>query len=112
MSMRGVMDQQVVKKIIDLIVSTVSPDQIILFGSYARGDQKKNSDIDLLVLKKNLFNEREMTNHLYKSIYKHDITVPIDIISFDYDKYHEVNDMIGFIYRTIKNEGKVVYESL
>ena len=57
-------------KIIPLIVSLVSPDQIMLFGSYARGDNNEKSDIDLLIIKKNLKNEREMNNKLYKSFYE------------------------------------------
>jgi predicted nucleotidyltransferase len=38
--------------IVSIIVSIASPDQIILFGSYARGDYTEKSDIDLLILKK------------------------------------------------------------
>ena len=41
-----------IDKIVPLIVSLVSPDQIMLFGSYARGDNTDKSDIDLLIIKK------------------------------------------------------------
>jgi predicted nucleotidyltransferase len=41
-----------IDKIIPIIVSIASPDKIILFGSYARGDNTEKSDIDLLVIKK------------------------------------------------------------
>jgi predicted nucleotidyltransferase len=41
-----------IDKIIPIIVSLASPDQIILFGSYARGDNAEKSDIDLLIIKK------------------------------------------------------------
>jgi len=41
-----------IDKIISIIVSLASPDQIILFGSYARGDYTEKSDIDLLIIKK------------------------------------------------------------
>jgi predicted nucleotidyltransferase len=40
-----------IDKIVSIIVSLIDPDQIVLFGSYARGENKKTSDIDLLVLK-------------------------------------------------------------
>jgi len=40
-----------IDKIIPMIVSLASPDQIILFGSYARGDYTDKSDIDLLIIK-------------------------------------------------------------
>ena len=41
----------VIDQIINAIVSIIVPDRIILFGSYAKGDYKKDSDIDILILK-------------------------------------------------------------
>ena len=97
-------------QVVNTIVSTVNPEKIILFGSYARGDYEKDSDIDLLVLKKGLKNEREVANNLYLKFFNQKISVPIDIIAVDYDKYYQLNDDVGYIYKTIKREGKVVYE--
>ncbi|GAG96837.1 unnamed protein product [marine sediment metagenome] len=37
------------KKAIEIIVQIAKPDKIILFGSHARGDNKPESDYDLLV---------------------------------------------------------------
>ena len=39
-----------IDKIIPIIISIASPDQIILFGSYARGDNTEKSDLDLLII--------------------------------------------------------------
>jgi predicted nucleotidyltransferase len=105
-------DMPFIDKIVPLIVSLVSPDQIVLFGSYARGDYTEKSDIDLLIIKKNLNNEREINNLLYKAFYKNEIDIPIDLISIDYDKYIELNNEIGYIYKTIKDQGKVLYGTL
>jgi len=101
-----------IDKIIPLIVSLVSPDQIILFGSYARGDYKEKSDIDLLIIKKNLKNEREVNNKLYKAFFENKINIPVDLISIDYYKYMELNNEIGLIYKTIKEQGKIIYGTL
>ena len=57
------MQQPIIQRIVDLIVSEVSPDQIILFGSHARGDAKENSDIDLLILKKGLEDEKGLNRY-------------------------------------------------
>ena len=99
-----------IDQIIDIIVSTVVPDKIILFGSYARGDYEKNSDIDILILKKGLKNEREITYRLYVDFFNKKISTPVDLIAMDYDKYNKLNNDIGYIYKTIKREGKVIYE--
>ncbi|MCL2319508.1 MAG: nucleotidyltransferase domain-containing protein [Treponema sp.] len=101
-----------IDKIVSLIVSLVSPDQIVLFGSYARGDNTSKSDIDLLIVKKNLKNEREINNILYRAFFDHEINIPIDLISIDYDKYNELNNKIGYIYKTIREQGKVLYGTI
>lgn len=99
-----------IDQIVDIIVSAVSPDKIILFGSYARGDHNKNSDIDILILKKGLEKEREITGNLYMEFFNKKITIPVDLIAIDYDKYNKLNNDIGYIYKTIKQEGKIIYE--
>ncbi len=50
-------------------ISEIDPEaQIILYGSRARGDERKDSDWDLLVLTEypvDVYKEREFRNHLY-----------------------------------------------
>ena len=102
----------VIEKIISLIVSLVSPEQIVLFGSYARGDNTNKSDIDLLIIKKDLKNEREINNILYKAFYENKINIPIDLISVDSNKYNNLKNEIGYIYKTIEEQGKIIYGTL
>ena len=54
-------------QIVSLIVSVASPDQIILFGYYARGNNTEKSDIDLLIIKKKLENGHKIIDTLYRS---------------------------------------------
>ena len=96
-------------KIIPIIVSLASPDQIILFGSYARGDFKEKSDIDLLIVKKGLKKGREISGAIHKAFFENDIGVSVDLLTIDYNRYLELNNEIGYIYKTIKEEGKVIY---
>jgi len=96
-------------KIISIIISSIDPDQIVLFGSYARGENKNFSDIDLLVLKKNLKNANDITDNLYISFFENKIKIPVDLIVVDYDKYNTLKNEIGYIYKTINEEGKVIY---
>jgi len=66
---------QHIDQIVNTIVSAVAPDKVILFGSHARGEQRKNSDVDLLILKKGLKNERELTDNLYFEFFNKKITI-------------------------------------
>jgi predicted nucleotidyltransferase len=99
----------VTEQIVALITSKVLPEQIILFGSYARGENRKNSDIDILIVMKNLKNERQITRLLYKELLKYDISIPIDFLAIDYDKYNKIKNKIGYIYNTIHQEGQILY---
>jgi len=106
------MQPPILQRIVDLIVSEVSPDQIILFGSHARGDARENSDIDLLVLKKGLEDEGGTTDKIYDVLFDNKIAVPVDVLAYDYSKYIKYSDVIGYVFKTIKKEGKVLYESI
>jgi predicted nucleotidyltransferase len=101
-----------IDKIIPIIVSIVSPDQIILFGSYARGDNTEKSDIDLLIIKKGLKKGREICGSIYKAFFENDIGIAVDLLTVDYNRYIELSNEIGYVYKTIKKEGKLIYGSL
>ena len=100
-----------IDKIISIIVSIASPDQIILFGSYARGDNTEKSDIDLLIIKIGLKKGRETNGLIYKAFYENEIGIPVDLLSIDYNKYIELNNEIRYIYKTIKEQGQILYEA-
>ena len=99
----------IIEKMVSIIASSVNPDQIILFGSYARGENRKNSDVDLLILKKNLKNANKIIDNLYMSFFENKIKIPVDLLVVDYDKYHKLKNEIGYIYKTINKEGKLIY---
>ena len=99
----------ILEQIVAFITSKISPERIVLFGSYARGDYKKGSDIDILIIIKNLKNERKITGALYKALLNGNISIPIDFLAIDYDKYNSLKKEIGYIYKTIEHEGKILY---
>jgi predicted nucleotidyltransferase len=43
-------EESLLRQMVSTIVSEVSPETIILFGSRARGDARPDSDVDLLVV--------------------------------------------------------------
>ena len=99
-------------EIIQIIVSLANPDQIILFGSYARGDNTKGSDIDLLILKKGLKKPAALADSIRFAFYENKIAVSVDVLALDSDKYPELSTQIGLVYKTIKKEGKKVYAAV
>ena len=101
-----------IDKIIHIITSIASPDQIILFGSYASGKNTEKSDIDLLIIKKGLINSLDIIDSIYMAFYENKIKVPVDLLAIDFNRYNELNSEIGYIYKTIKEQGKILYGTL
>jgi predicted nucleotidyltransferase len=101
-----------IDKIISIIISIAEPDQIILFGSYARGDNTEKSDIDLLIIKKELKNSFSIIDSIYMAFYENKIKISVDLLAIDFNRYNEINNEIGYIYKTIKEQGKVLYGTL
>jgi predicted nucleotidyltransferase len=102
-------DLSIIEQLVTLITSKISPEQIILFGSYARGENRTNSDIDILIVMRNLKNERKITGLLYKELLKNSISVPVDFLAIDCDKYNKIKNKPGCIYKTIDREGVLLY---
>jgi predicted nucleotidyltransferase len=96
------------EKAIDIIVKVADPDKIILFGSHARGDSKKDSDYDLCVLKRNVEHRRKLAQKLYRSLYG--VRIPVDIIVETSDDFENLKDDPFLIYKQISKDGVLIYE--
>ena len=46
------------------------------------------------------------------AFFENKIGVPVDLLAMDYDRYLELNNEIGYVYKTIKEEGKLIYGSI
>ena len=68
------------EKAIKTIVKVAESDKI-LFGSHTKGDDKPESDYDLLVLKRGVKKQRSLTQKIYLSF--KDVGAPIDVIVAD-----------------------------
>ncbi|MFH1838458.1 MAG: nucleotidyltransferase domain-containing protein [Candidatus Kuenenbacteria bacterium] len=83
------------------------PEKIILYGSCARGDFRKNSDIDLFIIKKtkkDFFNRLDDVNKLINH------KVPMDIFVFTPKEIKKRLDLEDFFFEEIIQKGKVIYE--
>lgn len=79
----------------------------ILYGSYARGDYNKNSDIDLLVVLDDIQSEMEEIDIL--ADLKTDILLNSDIyISTNPTSLKKLKNSNLVFYRNIRNEGVII----
>ena len=96
------------------ILETCNPVQIILFGSRARGDYRPDSDYDVLVVFDDLpVENKSIRNHpvtkIYRSLYKNDVGVSVDVLVTTNDRYTKLVNETGLVYQYIKEEGKIIY---
>ncbi len=83
--------------------------QIILFGSYARGDYNSDSDIDLLfVTKDNVKSVRTIKYKIEKIL--DDRIYPLDILVYRENDIKNRKDIIGTLPYNVLKEGKVLYD--
>ncbi|MFB3042127.1 MAG: nucleotidyltransferase domain-containing protein [Candidatus Poribacteria bacterium] len=96
------------ERAIEIIVKVADPDQIILFGSRARGDAKQDSDYDICVIKSGISQRRKLTQQIYRSLFG--VGVPIEVIVETPERFDTLKDNPFLIYREIARYGRVIYE--
>ena len=94
-------------RMVERLVSRFDPDQIILFGSHARGTARPDSDIDLLVVLPLKGSRRAKQVEMRVAV--HDIHVPEDIIVATPEEVARQRNIVGTIIRPALREGKVIY---
>ncbi len=97
----------VIRKMVRRLVDRFDPDQIVLFGSHARGTARPDSDVDLLVVLPVAGSKRAKQVEMRLAL--HDFGVPNDIIVATPDEVARRRDLVGTIIRPALREGKVLY---
>ena len=96
-----------IKVMVKRLVQRFDPDQIILFGSHARGTARPDSDIDLLVVLPVTGSKR--AKQIEMRVALHDIRVPKDIVVATPDQVARQKNIVGTLIHPALREGKVLY---
>lgn len=103
------------KVITERIVSTGKAEIVILFGSYARGDFKKEnegrrkSDFDLLVVTASNENKKELSTQLTAAF--KDISTPVQLVIETISRVNSNLEERQYFFSDIRNEGLVLFDS-
>ena len=98
---------QILDQVIAQIVDVAHPEKIILFGSFARGDAREDSDIDLLVIEREVTARRKESAKIRHAL--RPLRVPVDVLVFSIDEVKRYGDIMGTVLYPALREGKVVY---
>lgn len=91
------------------IVSFYNPEMVYLFGSQARNEANKNSDIDFLIIK-----EFEQPKRLRALEFRKELRgqnyYPVDLVVYTPQEFEDESQIKGTMAYRIKKEGKILYE--
>ncbi len=93
--------------VINIIAKNYHPEKIILFGSYARGENNYDSDIDLLIIKESKLPRYKRVLEIRK--YLRGLKIPLDIIVYTKAEIEKWKNVKSTFVNNVMQEGTVVY---
>jgi predicted nucleotidyltransferase len=96
-----------IPQIVGLIRQECHPKLIILFGSYARGEETPASDLDIMVILKEVHDRRKDMARLQKVLFQQGIRADVLVVSEELFK--QWCDTPGSVYFEAAQEGKVLF---
>ena len=106
-SANRVTTKRLIDRMVKRIVAKFHPQQVILFGSHARGDAGPDSDVDLLVVMDFEGTARDKGLEILQTL--RDILVPLDVIVTRPEDFAWRKDVVGTIEWPATREGQVLY---
>jgi predicted nucleotidyltransferase len=95
--------------LLDRIIAQLNPVKVFVFGSQARGDTRRDSDWDLLIV---VDDETPTERINWKGIYevRRGIRGAIDLLPCRASTFDDRKEIIGSLPWIVQNEGVAVYE--
>lgn len=101
-------DQDIAKAVGKLVAAAHEPLQVILFGSYARGQATERSDLDLIVVERDTANLSDEMIRLQDAI--GNLDVDVDLLVYSQDEFEKRRNWSSTPVYWAVREGKVVYD--
>jgi len=102
------MENDKIEQIVNLIVEGYDPEKVILFGSHARGDAHKDSDLDLIIIKETtvpwFHRGWEVRKLLLGKL------IPMDLKIYTPEEYQKYTSTQYSFIQSVINESVVLYE--
>lgn len=102
------MNEDIIQEMVNVIRTRFNPEQVIVFGSWARGEANEDSDIDFLVVMPNeIPNKRSLQVEIRKAL--RGFAISKDVIVISKNEIPRYKNFSGLVYKNALEEGKVYY---
>ena len=101
--------QEAIDTAVRRLVATASPRKVVLFGSHAEGTAASESDLDLLVIEREVASKRKEMVRLRKAIGS--VGFSVDVLVFSEQEVADWGYLPGTALYWALKEGKVLYEA-
>ena len=101
---------QLLQNIVETIVEEANPEQVVLFGSRAKGAAQEESDYDFLVVVRGIQNEREISRRIYRALLDKKVGAAVDLVVVNAGTLEKHRESPFFVYRQALQEGRVFYD--
>jgi predicted nucleotidyltransferase len=107
-SFRSVEEDAPLRRIVDTIVEALDPEQVILFGSRARGDDTAHSDYDICVVMEPGGRRRELVQQIHGLFGLRGFSMDAFVLRpEELEEQKTVANTLGYI---VARDGEVLYE--
>ena len=103
----SVLDDKLLETITTRIAEAIHPQQIILFGSWARDERGPHSDIDLLIIQESDLPRPQRYAQVRRLFWG--MGIPMDILVYTPEEFSRYQSVPGSFTHTVAHEGKVLY---
>ena len=98
-----------INEAVDRLLQVARPQKIFLFGSYARGDAREHSDLDFLVVERDVKSRREEMVRLHDAL--RPLRIPVDIVVARESTFNKWSDVPGTVFHEARTKGRLCYEA-
>lgn len=102
--------EEEITSLVNRIARGYQPERIILFGSVARGEERTNSDIDLLIVKRTREKRPFRVKKVFETLRGMERHYPLDVLVYTPGEVEKRLRLGDYFVRRVLQEGQVLYE--
>ncbi len=104
--------EELLKEMTEKIVKEVNPRKVVLFGSFAKGTARPDSDLDFLIIEDDPFNAQRSRRAEMARLWMlfPDVRIPIDFLVYSTEEIAKLATSQNHVVHHAMSDGRVLYE--